>query len=300
MQYTRVVAGRRGGLHREPLRGREDPEHADPGLHVRQAEPAAHAVRRAAFGVIALCGVGREQELAHAGMQTCEACDGISPVIDDLARHVYRRPVLTQCLETHRARSACREIAPFGMERNVVIGGRIAVAVPVFVAPPVIRDVDRLAVERGIAGIAHEMRMARDFVVSAFEGHRKGNIACIYPVSFEDAEALRCRSLLAHRRLVHVVEIHIDITARMDRSMACGIDHMCTETDRVPGHVVGFVRMQVDLLLRIERKLATQTDCHAVRGWQCGIRLGGREQREQNGYGPNEMAEHKAGGVGLP
>lgn len=58
--------------------------------------------------------------------------------------------------------------------------------------------------------------------------------------------------------------------------------------------------MQVDLLLRIERKLATQTDCHAVRGWQCGIRLGGREQREQNGYGPNEMAEHKAGGVGLP
>ena len=101
------------------------------------------------------------------------------------------------------------------------------------------------------------MRIARDFVVSAFEGHRKGNIACIYPVSFEDAEALRCRSLLADRRLVHATEIHIDITARMDRSMACGIDHMCTETDRVPGHVVGFVRMQVDLLLRIERELTT-------------------------------------------
>ena len=122
MQYTRVVAGRRGGLHREPLRSRENPEHADPGLHVRQAEPAAHAVRRAAFGVIALCGVGCEQKLAHAGMQTCEACDGISSVIDDFSRHAYRRPVLTQCLETYRARDSRREIAPFGMERNVVIG----------------------------------------------------------------------------------------------------------------------------------------------------------------------------------
>ena len=168
-------------------------------------------------------------------------------LIDDMPRNTDRGAVLSESLETRRAADPLDEVASFGVERNVVIRGGLLLAG--CIALSVGRDIDRLAEEVVVRKVAHEVGVG---------------VARIDAVALKDPVVLRGRGGRTHGRLVYAAEVHIDIAARIGRSVGRGIDDMGPEPERVAGHVIGFVRMEEDLLLRKKLQLAAKTQGQRV------------------------------------
>ena len=199
---------------------------------------------------------GREAHLSHAGMEGLEACDLLSGhVVHDAALDAYRESVGPQGLEPHPAGMPGYEIAPFGMERHVVVALLATAFLGNFIMRAITPHVNVLAKKISRIEIVHINRIGRQGIVPAFGGQRQRKIAGIDAVALQDADAYGCGALLARRRLLGALELGVDVSARREGFVRRGVHHIGTEPQRVPRHVAVLVRMQVDLLLREQIEL---------------------------------------------